>query len=116
MAIVVPDPPAKFRGMLHFWIKPPATFLVWLDGSPIIPIEFTLDERVRQILMSEADSMRVPKRELPDIESIRERAGWNLPAHCRLKDVRCEYGSMALPGVPDDFQIVIEYENLLEET
>jgi hypothetical protein len=58
--------------------------------------------------------MRVPKQELPDIDSIRERAGWNLPAHCRLKDVRCEYGSMALPGVPDDFQVVIEYENLLE--
>ncbi|MGP0069909.1 MAG: hypothetical protein ACLQGP_40695 [Isosphaeraceae bacterium] len=59
--------------------------------------------------------MRVPKRELPDVESIRERAGWNLPAHYRLNDVRCEYGSMALPGVPDDFQIVIEYENLLEK-
>jgi hypothetical protein len=59
--------------------------------------------------------MRVPRQELPDIESIRERAGWNLPAHYRLNDVRCEYGSMALPGVPDDFQIVIEYENLLEE-
>jgi hypothetical protein len=60
--------------------------------------------------------MRVPRRELPDIESIRERAGWNLPTHFRLNDVRCEYGSMALPGVPDDFQIVIEYENLLEKT
>lgn len=59
--------------------------------------------------------MRVPKQELPDTESIRERAGWNLPPHYRLKDVRCEYGSMALPGVPDDFQVVIEYENLLEE-
>ncbi len=59
--------------------------------------------------------MRVPKQELPDVESIRERAGWNLPAHYRLIDVRCEYGSMALPGVPDDFQIVIEYENLLEK-
>ena len=58
--------------------------------------------------------MRVPKQELPDVESIRERAGCNLPAHYRLKDVRCEYGSMALPGVPDDFQIVIEYENLLD--
>jgi hypothetical protein len=60
----------------------------------------------------EADSMRVPKQELPDVESIRERAGWNLPAHYRLKDVRCEYGSMSLPGVQDDFQIVIEYESL----
>lgn len=59
--------------------------------------------------------MRVPKQELPDIESIRDRAGWNLPPHYRLNDVRCEYGSMALPGVPDDFQLVIEYESLREE-
>ena len=60
--------------------------------------------------------MRVPRQELPDIESIRDRAGWNLPDHYRLIDVRCEFGSLALPGVPDDFQIVIEYENLHEQT
>ncbi len=59
--------------------------------------------------------MRVPKAELPDIDMIRERALWNLPIHYRLKSVRCEYGSLALPGVSDDFQVVIEYENLLEE-
>ena len=53
--------------------------------------------------------MRVPKAELPDVDIIRERALWNLPIHYRLKSVRCEYGSMALPGVSDDFQVVIEY-------
>ena len=65
--------------------------------------------------MSETESMRLPSKNFPTSNPSGIRANWNLPSHYRLKDVRCEYGSMALPGVPDDFQIVIEYESLPEE-
>jgi hypothetical protein len=56
--------------------------------------------------------MRVPRKELPDIERIRYLASENLPKHYRLLDVRCDYGSGGTSVLPDDFEIIIEYENL----
>ncbi|KAB2937984.1 MAG: hypothetical protein F9K17_15880 [Phycisphaerae bacterium] len=56
--------------------------------------------------------MNIPKSELPDIDRIANLARRTLPEHYRLLDVRCDYGSGAWAKLPDDFEIVIEYENL----
>ena len=61
------------------------------------------------------DVMRVPEQELPDVQAIAEFARCNLPPHYRLKDVRCEYGPDTPHIIPKDFEIVIEYENQLDE-
>jgi hypothetical protein len=59
--------------------------------------------------------MQIPKHEIPDIEQIRELARVGLPSHHSLKSVRCSYGSDWPDFLPDDFEIVIEYENRLDE-
>ncbi|MEI2722568.1 MAG: hypothetical protein V9H26_03180 [Verrucomicrobiota bacterium] len=58
--------------------------------------------------------MKIPKDEVPNMEHIRELARVGLPPHYRLKSVRCSYGSDWPDFLPDDFEIVIEYENHLE--
>jgi hypothetical protein len=58
--------------------------------------------------------MRVPKQELPDEKQIEEYARLNLPEHYRLVAVRCSYESMD-DLAPEDFQINIEFVNLLDE-
>jgi len=59
--------------------------------------------------------MQIPKREIPDMEQIRELARVGLPSHYSLKSVRFSYGSDWPEFLPDDFEIVIEYENRLDE-
>ena len=60
--------------------------------------------------------MRVPKDEIPNIEQIRELALVNLPSHYRLKSVTCTYGSDWPDLLPEDFELLIEYENLLDNS
>ena len=55
--------------------------------------------------------MSAPREELPDINDIRRLANVNLPAHYVIRDVRISRGSDTLVGAPDDFEVVIEYEN-----
>lgn len=59
--------------------------------------------------------MQIPKHEIPDMEQIRELARVGLPSHYSLKSVRCSYGSDWPDFLPNDFEIVIEYENRLDE-
>ena len=55
--------------------------------------------------------MSVPRDELPNIDDIRGLASVNLPPHYVIKGVRVSRGPDTLIGAPDDFEIVIEYEN-----
>ncbi len=59
--------------------------------------------------------MSVPRDELPNIEDIRWLANVDLPLHYVIKDVRVSRGPDTLIGAPDDFEIVIEYENRIGE-
>jgi len=59
--------------------------------------------------------MSVPRDELPNIEDIRSLANVDLPLHYIIKDVRVSRGPDTLIGAPDDFEIVIEYENRIGE-
>ncbi|MGA8476797.1 MAG: hypothetical protein WB696_02445 [Chthoniobacterales bacterium] len=59
--------------------------------------------------------MSVPRDELPNIEDIRWLANVDLPRHYVIKDVRVSRGPDTLIGAPDDFEIVIEYENRIGE-
>ena len=60
--------------------------------------------------------MSVPEEERPNINEIRRLAEVSLPAHYVIRDGRFSYGSEPWPGaMPDDFGIVIEYENHIEE-
>ena len=59
--------------------------------------------------------MKVPKQELPNEEWAAELARRNLPEHYRLIDVRSVYGSEVPGFIPSDFEIVVEYENRLDE-
>jgi hypothetical protein len=59
--------------------------------------------------------MSVPRDELPNIDDIRWLANLDLPPHYVIKDVRVSRGSDTLIGAPDDFEVVIEYENRIGE-
>jgi hypothetical protein len=59
--------------------------------------------------------MSVPPDELPNIDDIRCLAKVNLPAHYAIKGVRVSRGPDTLIGAPDDFEVVIEYENRIGE-
>jgi hypothetical protein len=59
--------------------------------------------------------MSAPRDELPNVDDIRYLAGVNLPTHYVIKDVRVSRGPNTLVGAPDDFEVVIEYENLIGE-
>ncbi len=59
--------------------------------------------------------MSVPRDELPNIEDIRWLANVDLPLHYVIKDVRVSRGPDTLIGAPDDFEVVIEYENRIGE-
>jgi hypothetical protein len=58
--------------------------------------------------------MPVPRDELPNIDNIRGLASANLPPYYVIKDVRVSRGPDTLIGEPNDFEIVIEYENRFE--
>jgi hypothetical protein len=60
--------------------------------------------------------LTTPREELPNEESIKELAALNLPSHYRLRSVRCSYGSECPPFIPKDFEIVIEFENHIDES
>mgnify|MGYP001570034147 CR=1 FL=1 len=60
--------------------------------------------------------MQIPKDGIPDMEQIGELARVGLPQHYTLTSVRCSYGSDWPDFLPDDFEIVIEYQNHLDET
>jgi DNA-binding cell septation regulator SpoVG len=59
--------------------------------------------------------MPVPRDQLPNVDDIRRLAKVNLPAHYVVKGVRVSRGPDTLIGAPDDFEIVIEYENCIGE-
>ncbi len=59
--------------------------------------------------------MSVPKDELPNIDQIRRLAEMNLPTHIVLRDVRCTYCSDLHLGIPEDYEITIEFEDTLDE-
>jgi hypothetical protein len=59
--------------------------------------------------------MSVPPDELPNVDDIRCLAKVNLPAHYAIKGVRVSRGPDTLIGAPDDFEVVIEYENRIGE-
>lgn len=58
--------------------------------------------------------MPVPEEELPDIHEIRRLAEVNLPAQYVIRDIRLSYGSGPLGAAPEDFEIVVDYENHVE--
>jgi hypothetical protein len=58
--------------------------------------------------------MAVPEEELPDINKIRALAKVSLPAHMVIGDTHISYVSDP-PGAPNDFEIVIEYENHIDD-
>jgi hypothetical protein len=60
--------------------------------------------------------MSVPREERPNIDDIRRLANASLPPHYVIKDVRVLRGPDTLIGAPDDFEIVIEYENRIGES
>lgn len=60
--------------------------------------------------------MSIPKDEIPNLEQIRELAAIGLPPHYRLLGVRCTYGSDWPEVLPEDFELVIEYENHLDSS
>ena len=55
--------------------------------------------------------MPAPEEELPNIEEIRKLAQINLPQHYVIKDVRISYGAEETSHLPEDFEIIIEYED-----
>jgi hypothetical protein len=55
--------------------------------------------------------MSVRRDELPNVDDVRGLAGINLPPHYVIKGVRVSRGLDTLIGEPDDFEVVIEYEN-----
>jgi hypothetical protein len=59
--------------------------------------------------------MSVPKDELPNTDDIHRLANLDLPLHYVIKDVRVSRGPDTLIGAPDDFEVVIEYENRIGE-
>ena len=59
--------------------------------------------------------MSVRRDELPNVDDVRGLAGINLPPHYVIKGVRVSRGLDTLIGEPDDFEVVIEYENLIGE-
>ncbi len=59
--------------------------------------------------------MSVPRDELPNIDDIRLLANVDLPLHYVIKDVRVSRGPDTLIGAPEDFEVVIEYENRIGE-
>ena len=59
--------------------------------------------------------MQIPKDEIPDMNQIGELARVGLPPHYILTSVRCSYGSDWPHFLPDDFEIIIEYRNNLDE-
>jgi hypothetical protein len=59
--------------------------------------------------------MRVPKSELPDVGAVFEMARQTLPEHYVLLDVRCDFGSSWPEMMPTDFDLVIEYEDGLDD-
>jgi hypothetical protein len=52
---------------------------------------------------------------LPNIDDIRRLANVNLPLHYVIEGVRVSRGPDTLIGGPDDFEVVIEYENRIGE-
>src|ERR1700745_2002447 len=60
--------------------------------------------------------MSAPRDELPNIDDIRSLAGVNLPPHYAIKGIRVLRGPDTLIGAPDDFEVVIEYENRIGES
>ena len=52
---------------------------------------------------------------LPNIDDIRCLANVNLPPHYVIKGVRVSRGADTLIGAPNDFEVVIEYENRIGE-
>jgi hypothetical protein len=58
--------------------------------------------------------MPIPEEELPNINNIRALAKVALPAHLVIGDTHISYISDP-PGAPNDFEILIEYENHIEE-
>jgi hypothetical protein len=59
--------------------------------------------------------MPAPRDQRPNFDDIRSLAEVNLPAHYVIKDVRVSHGPDTLIGAPDDFEIVIEFENWIGE-
>jgi hypothetical protein len=59
--------------------------------------------------------MPAPRDQRPNFDDIRSLAELNLPAHYVIKDVRVSRGPDTLIGAPDDFEIVIEFENWIGE-
>jgi hypothetical protein len=55
--------------------------------------------------------MPAPNEELPNINEIRRLAQINLPKDYVIKDVRISYGEKDWTGVPQDFEIVVDYED-----
>jgi hypothetical protein len=58
--------------------------------------------------------MHVPASELPDIAQIRQWAEEKLPAHFRLLDVRCNYGTTVPSLLPEDWEVTIDYVSTLD--
>jgi hypothetical protein len=59
--------------------------------------------------------MSVRRDELPNVDDIRWLANIDLPLHYFIKDVRVSRGLDTLIGAPNDFEVVIEYENRIGE-
>jgi hypothetical protein len=59
--------------------------------------------------------MSVRRYELPNIDDVRRLANVNLPLHYIIKDVHLSCGPDTLIGAPEDFEVVIEYENCIGE-
>lgn len=59
--------------------------------------------------------MSAPKDELPNIDHIRRLAKMNLPTHIILREVRCTCCSDSHFGIPEDYEIMIEFEDTLDE-
>jgi hypothetical protein len=55
--------------------------------------------------------MSVRRDELPNVDDIRCLADVNLPLQYVIKEVRVSRGPDTLIGAPNDFEVVIEYEN-----
>jgi hypothetical protein len=59
--------------------------------------------------------MSLARDELPNTDDIHRLANLDLPLHYVIKDVRVSRGPDTLIGAPDDFEVVIEYENRIGE-
>ena len=58
--------------------------------------------------------MKIPKDEIPSVDEIRQLALVNLPPHYKLLGVRCSCGPAWPDFLPEDFEIVIEYESAFD--